>query len=94
MTESFTDKTQILEHLANQQEAVNLMIKGGELVVHGGVSGVKFAAEHNPELILNAIGSLVAVIKMQQQELVEVYELAFDMSDAIDNVITEIEKDQ
>ncbi len=94
MTESFTDKMQILEHLATQQKAVNLMLEGGEMVVRGGISGIKFAAEQQPELLLDSIHALVTVIKMQQQELVEAYEIAFSLSDAIDDAIAEIEKDQ
>lgn len=94
MSESFTDKMQILEHLATQQKAVNLMLEGGEMVVRGGISGIKFAAEQQPELLLDSIHALVTVIKMQQQELVEAYEIAFSLSDAIDDAIAEIEKDQ
>lgn len=52
-----------------KQEAVHLMLAGANLVAQGGVEGIQFAAEVQPELILTVIQELVKCVHEYQTEM-------------------------
>lgn len=76
-------KEEYLEFLLTKQAAHNQILAGAQLVAAGGVEGIKFAADLQPELILEVIASLSALVEMEWEAHLAFVEDHFEIMDKI-----------
>ena len=82
-------RIEYVESLHKSNEAHQQIIAGANMVVAGGVNGIKAAAEEAPELIINVITVLVALIEQMHQEHLRLAENYMELGDSIESLIPE-----
>jgi hypothetical protein len=81
-------RIEYVESLHKTHEAHQQIMMGANMIVAGGVDGIKSAAEEAPELIINVITVLVALIDQMHEEHLRLAENYMELGDQIDSLIT------
>lgn len=77
-------RAQILEDQLKKNAAVELMMRGAQAVLDGGVEGIQEAAKSCPELIITILVNMVQLVALQQEEIREHFEARLRLMDAIE----------
>lgn len=80
-------RIEYVESLHKTHEAHQQIMMGANMVVEGGIEGIKLAAEEAPELILNVITVLVALIESMHQEHMRLAENYMALGDELDRLL-------